>query len=241
MRYEDLNMSDFQGWIKLYRQIQNKGYYKKSHYVHLWVHLLLNANHKDNEFMWNGDLILIKEGQLLTGRKELSAGTGISQSTIERILKMLENEHQIMQRKTTKFRIITIINWKDFQGGQQTDNKRTTNGQQTDTNKNDKNEENEKKGLEYFEAIARQLISDKHLNKWREWVEHKNEKGEPVTRIQAVAQLKQLRESSLDVDISEVIKQTIEADHKGFNFIISKMITSKQNKKEGRTIEYNPA
>ena len=128
MRYEDLNMSDFQGWIKLYRQIQNKGYYKKSHYVHLWVHLLLNANHKDNEFMWNGDLILIKEGQLLTGRKELSAGTGISQSTIERILKMLENEHQIMQRKTTKFRIITIINWKDFQGGQQTDNKRTTNG-----------------------------------------------------------------------------------------------------------------
>jgi hypothetical protein len=140
------------GWIKLHRKLQKKGYYKKSEYIHLWVHLLLSANHKEKEFMFNGNMIIIKEGQLLTGREKLSENTGISESTVERILNMLENEHQIEQQKTNKFRIITIINWQNYQGdndcgqqnGQQTDNKRTTNGQQTATNKNDNNVKNVK-------------------------------------------------------------------------------------------------
>jgi hypothetical protein len=140
-----------QGWIKLHRKLTEKGYYKKSQYVHLWVHLLLKANHKPNEFMWNGETIIIKEGQLLTGRKELQKETGISESTLERILQMLENEHQIKQQKTNKFRIITVINWKNYQiekleekqGGQQADIKRTTSGHQTDTNNNDNKEKND--------------------------------------------------------------------------------------------------
>ncbi len=136
------------GWIKLHRKLTKKGYYKKSHYVHLWVHLLLKANHKENEFMLNNQIVVIKQGQLLTGRKQLSEETGINESTIERILKMLENEHQIEQQKTTKFRIITIVNWEnhqlenqdEHQNEQQANNKRTTNEQQMNTNKNDKND-----------------------------------------------------------------------------------------------------
>lgn len=109
--------------------------------------MLLNANHKKKEFMFNNNIVVIKEGQILTGREQLSADTGISESTIERILKMLENEHQIEQQKTTKYRIITILNWREYQSGghqngQPLDNKRTTSGQQADTNKNDKNGKN---------------------------------------------------------------------------------------------------
>lgn len=33
------------GWIKLYRNLKNKGFYKKSEHVHLWIHLLMKANH----------------------------------------------------------------------------------------------------------------------------------------------------------------------------------------------------
>src|SRR4030095_1255729 len=135
------------GWIKLHRKLIEKGYYKKSHYVHLWIHLILKANHKQKEFMWNNKIILIKEGQLLTSRGQLSEETGISQTSIERILNMLENELQISQQTTTKFRIITIINWKTYQisetreqqNGQQADSNRTTGEQQTDTNNNDNN------------------------------------------------------------------------------------------------------
>lgn len=121
------------GWIKLHRKLQKKGYYKNSKFVHLWIHLLLKANHEAKEFMWNNQIVVVKEGQLITGRKQLSDETGISETTIERILKTLENEQQVGQQTTTKFRLITILNWKEYQvdgqqNGQQADNKRTASG-----------------------------------------------------------------------------------------------------------------
>lgn len=121
------------GYVALWRKLRDKGFYKKSTYVHLWVHLLLSANHKPKEHMTNGQIILIKEGQLIAGRKQLAKETGIPQSTVERILEMLENEHQIEQQKTTKYRLITILNWKDYQNRTSV---RTASGQQADTNNN---------------------------------------------------------------------------------------------------------
>ena len=79
--------------------------------------------------MWNGEIISVKAGQLITGRKELSEQTGIPESTIERILEMFKNEHQIEQQKTTKFRLITILKWNEHQKtDSKMDNKRTTSG-----------------------------------------------------------------------------------------------------------------
>ncbi len=59
--------------------------------------------------MTNGNIVIIKAGQLLTGRKQLAQGTGISESTIERILDLLENEHQIEQQKADNKRTQTRI------------------------------------------------------------------------------------------------------------------------------------
>lgn len=138
-------MDNNKGWIKLHRKIIDKGYYKKSQYVHLWLHLLLKANHKNEEFMWNSEIIIIKDGQFLTGRKELSQETGIPESSIEDILKIFERQHQIQQQKTTKYRIITILNWKEHQQSDiKSNNRATTEQQQADTNKNDNNDKNEK-------------------------------------------------------------------------------------------------
>ena len=177
------------GWIKLHRRLTGKGYYKRSQYVHLWIHLLLNANHKKQEFMFNKEIIIIKEGQLLTGRKQLSKATGINSGTIENILKMLENEHQILQQKTTKFRVITIVNWHSYQvSDSDIDNKVTTELQQSYTNKNDKNVKNDKKFIppslsevkEYFqqrgylESIAVTAFDYYDSARW------KDSRGKPV-------------------------------------------------------------
>ena len=135
-----------QGWIKLHRKMVDKGFYKKSQYFHLWVHLLMLANHTQKEFMWNGNIILIKEGQMITGRKQLSDDTGIPESTIEDILKFLESQHQIQQQKTTKYRLITIVNWIKHQNpDSKSNNRATTEQQQADTNKNVIMNKNEKK------------------------------------------------------------------------------------------------
>lgn len=124
------------GWISVHRKLKEKGFYHKSQYIHLWIHLLLTANHKPTKFFWNGEEIEVHRGQLITGRKELSIETGIPETTIERILKCLENGHQIGQQKTTKYRLITIQKYEDYQSRT---SKRTTSGQQADTNNKNNN------------------------------------------------------------------------------------------------------
>ena len=151
-----------QGWIKLHRKLQQKGFYKKSEYVHLWVHLLLNANREEKEFMWNNNIIVIKKGQLLTGRESLAKATGINPSTIENILRMFENEHQIEQQKTTKYRVITVLNWCEYQTTNNKINNRVTTEEQqsnnrvtqTRSNKNEKNQENQENVLTLENIIA---------------------------------------------------------------------------------------
>ncbi len=121
------------GWIKLHRDLLDNAIIEKPEYAWLWCVLLLKANHKTKTFIWNNNKTECKEGQLLTSRKKLAEITCFSESKIERILKYLEIEQQIEQQTTTKYRLITIINWEKYQGngqqnGQQVNNKRTTNG-----------------------------------------------------------------------------------------------------------------
>jgi hypothetical protein len=156
------------GWVKLHRKILDNPICRKPNYSWLWVVLLLKANHKEHSFIWNNEKQICKKGQLLTGRKELSNETGIKEGTIETILNYFESQHQIQQQKTTKFRLISVLNWEEYQDiqqefQQQTDNKLTTNRQQNDTNNNDKNNKNEKKYIaEASSAIViKNLLEDK--------------------------------------------------------------------------------
>jgi len=143
------------GWIKLYRSILDKGWACKPDYLALWVHILMMANHEDREYFWNGRTIVLKPGQLITGRKILSKKTGIHESSIQRILNVFESEHQIEQLKTSTSRLISIKNWGKFQkveqrSEQRLNNERTTAEQRANTKqelKEHKELKNEKKGV----------------------------------------------------------------------------------------------
>lgn len=106
------------GWVKIHRKLSDKGWYRKSEYVHLWIHLLIKANHRDREFWFDGKNIKVKRGQMITGRKILSQETGISESNIQRILKFFENEHQIEQRTSNRNRLISILYYDEYQGNE---------------------------------------------------------------------------------------------------------------------------
>jgi len=132
------------GWVKIHRQLWQKGYYKKSKYVHLWLHLLLKANHKPNEWLYKNKTMKVNRGQFITSRKTLSLETGINQSSIEHILKCFESEQQIKQQNLYSSRLITILKYNDYQiSEQQIDSKLTASEQQINTNKNDKKEKND--------------------------------------------------------------------------------------------------
>lgn len=118
------------GWIKLHRKLLDNPIVKKPAWISLWVILLLLANHNDEKcFIWKGKKVQQRKGQFVTGRKKLREISGVPESTIERILSYLESEHQIGQQKTTKYRLITILKWEEYQKlDNKTDSKWTTNG-----------------------------------------------------------------------------------------------------------------
>ena len=137
------------GYIKLWRKSFDNPFMRRPVVLSLWIHLLLSANHKDREELLGGKRITCSPGQFTTGRNQLSEEIDIPSTTIERILKTLENEHQIGQQKTTTNRLITIVNWKRYQqdgqqSGQRPDSDRTASGQRVDTPKECKNVKNDK-------------------------------------------------------------------------------------------------
>jgi leucyl aminopeptidase len=181
------------GWIKIHRQLKEKAYYKDSEFIHLWLHLLLCANHNNGEYLNGYEIIKLKKGQFVTGRKKLSLETGISESKIERILKVFESEQQIEQQTNSRSRVISILSWDKYQQSeQQTDSIRTASEQQVDTNNNDNNKKNDKKintiptffefleyakTLENYHPNLEQPIKTKY-NSWvaNDWHDGKNNK-----------------------------------------------------------------
>ena len=135
-----------QGWISIHRKLKESSFYKDSQAVHLWIHLLVSANHKEAQFVKGNKVYDVKRGQLLTGRKLLSADTGINESKLQRLLKVFEKCHMIEQQTNSVNRLISILNYDSYQAGeQQVNSKRTASEQQVNTNNNDNNKNNDNK------------------------------------------------------------------------------------------------
>ena len=115
------------GYVKLSRRLLSNPIFKKPAYLSVWLYLLLNAQHEESSFIWNNKKQILGVGQLLTGIKVIAKKTGIAQSSVYRILKYLENEKQIEQQKTTKFTVITVLNWGKYQGCEKQNGKQMEN------------------------------------------------------------------------------------------------------------------
>ena len=135
------------GWIKLHRKtLDNPVITKDTEHLAVWMYLLLNATHTNYESIFKKERVTLKPGQLITGRKSISKELKVSESKVQRILKTFEIEQQIEQQTSSQNRLITIVNWNEYQkdehqNEQQVNNERTTSEQQVNTNKNERREE----------------------------------------------------------------------------------------------------
>lgn len=167
-----------EGWIKLHRKLlDNPVTMKDADHLAVWIYLLLNASHNEHPALFRGEKIILKPGQLITGRKSIALALHIDESKVERILKSLKSEQQIEQQTSSKNRLISITNWEFYQQSeqqveQQVNNKRTTSEQQVNTNKNIKNDKNERKDicqniLDLFNKICCSFGGAKNITKSR--------------------------------------------------------------------------
>lgn len=153
------------GWIKIHRKFLDWEWFNKSEAVHLFMFMLLKANHKDGK--WQG--IEVKRGQFISSLGNISSATGISNQTIRTILKKLEKTNEIELKSTNKFTVITICKYDCYQDENDETNKPLTNNQQTTnkqltTNNNDKKEKNIFKAPSFDELTAFCFENNLELN-----------------------------------------------------------------------------
>lgn len=120
------------GYIKLFRKIQDWGWYDDPNTLALWVHLLVDANWKGNA-EWHGEPI--ERGALITSVAKISADTGLSDRQVRTALSHLVSTGEIIMKTTNKWTKITICKYDTYQSVSddecQADDEQPTNNRQT--------------------------------------------------------------------------------------------------------------
>lgn len=234
-----------EGWIKWHRKVlDNPIIMKDKDYFAVWGYLLLNATHKEYDVLFNGKRISLKEGQLIIGRKSIAEKLKIDESKVQRILKSFENEQQIEQQTTSRNRLISIINWHEYQQNeqqieQQVNNDCTTNEQQVNTNKNIKNNKNEKniskkESKESFDDLIDKFTQNEELRiELRNHLATRKAKRATLTNRAIELSLKNLTQlADSDEEKIKIVQQSIEKGWTSFYRLENKKKTNKQNEQE---------
>ncbi len=217
------------GWISLHRKLLNNPIVcKDSDYMAVWIYLLLNATHAEYDTIFKGNRITLKAGQLITGRDVISKKFKINSSKTQRILKKLENEQQIEQQTSNVNRLISIVNWSEYQDSeqrneQQVNNKRTTSEQQVNTNNNVNNAKNDNKGpsLNKFvlEIFPEGMTNDKDfIEVWTDFEQVRKKKKAAVSARAYKALFNSLDKLSCgDLDLAiDIVAQSADKGYPNF-------------------------
>jgi hypothetical protein len=141
------NFSD-EEYIKMFRKLVFWEWYTDVNTTKLFLHCLLMANWQPGR--WRG--ISYKKGQFFTSISNLSKETGLTVREVRTALDHLMSTNEVTSQTTSRYTLITVVNFEKYQGKRQTE--RQTNDTQNDTqndkqptnkrqqNKNNKNNKN---------------------------------------------------------------------------------------------------
>ncbi|HCD9049185.1 TPA: DnaD domain-containing protein, partial [Staphylococcus aureus] len=151
------------GWISIDRSIQNHWLFKEKRTFskfEAWIYLLMEANHSKAKVPIGNQIVTVERGQRLTSILTLSDLFNWSRFKVKTFLDLLESDGMLEVKTTSKYTLITIVNYDFYQSEQgrnqhQNDTKPTSKQHQsninptskqhqTNTNNNDNKDNNEK-------------------------------------------------------------------------------------------------
>ena len=149
-----------EGWIKLNRAICDSAVFSDSEVLQLWIWLLCNAAYEEHDVLYQGKVIHLKQGEVITGRKMLSEKLRTAESKVYRALTLLQELGNVGIKPNNKFSVVSIVNWAKYQDEkanlnnkttakrQQSNSKATAKQQQGNTTKERKERKEYKEGEE---------------------------------------------------------------------------------------------
>jgi hypothetical protein len=114
------------GYVKTHRSIMDWEWYKVPNTNILFKHCILRANFEDTK--WRG--IEVKRGSFITSLNTLSEETGLTVQNVRTALKNLELTNDLTSKSHSKYRIVTVNNYCEYQATNKQDNKQLTSNQQ---------------------------------------------------------------------------------------------------------------
>ena len=118
------------GWIKLQRDIMSHWIAQDNEYLAVWIRMLSEANYEAQTKMFNGQVITVGRGQFIFGLDSYAEKTKVSVMRLRRLVDLLEKHQMINRVKTSKYSLISIVNYDKYQA----DNRQATGAQQADNN-----------------------------------------------------------------------------------------------------------
>lgn len=155
-----------QGWIKLYRKSFDNALYfaERFNKFQAWVDLLLLANPKPNKIFIRGIDVDIKRGQLAYSKKSLAKRWKWNERTVTKFLDLLQDMDMVHTKTSNVTTLISITNYDLYQGFTNHNTEQPQTKAQTD--KNEKNNPNEKKkgadGVDHEETLSKEEVKEEN-------------------------------------------------------------------------------
>ena len=115
-----------EGYILLNRNILNWRWAKNPKTAYLFIMMIIHANYKDMDFHGRK----IHRGQFVTSLESLAKSTGLTVQECRTAIFHLKSTGEITSEATNKYRIITIVNYNDYQDSTSRSTNRSTSKQQ---------------------------------------------------------------------------------------------------------------
>lgn len=127
-------------YIKLFRKILKSPIWDNEKALKIWIWCLLKATHTERRQLVGQQVVDLEKGQFIFGRKKASEELKMTESTIYKYIKLLEELEMLTVNSNNKFSVVSIAKWENYQVEElKNNNKETTKEQQSNTNKNVKN------------------------------------------------------------------------------------------------------
>ena len=142
------------GYIRLHRQILKWEWWSNPNTFRMFIYLLLKANYCDLKFEGK----TIHRGQLVTSIPKLAQETALTPRQVRVTLDHLKLTGEVTDTHTSKYRVITVVNYDKYQnddrqdGNQMTGERQANDSQMTVSKeiKKDKKDKNNNKSLTRF-------------------------------------------------------------------------------------------